>query len=454
MSFSNLNIGTNVENFETSEVFDSYGRVDVVMGEDEEGNVYTISFPDISDEDVPGRILTVDMPMCTDSTLARTAAQRIYNSLTSKNNTAFQYPPMKASGTLADPSIEFGDSVDINGVHSGFYVRATTFGQMMKTDLSAPCDEEIDHEYPYEDAKQRQITRTNKQFRAGLYVNATAIAAEVAARTAEGQEIKATLQIHAREIAAKVEADTSAGRQSFGWKLTATDWSLWSSNKRVLYANNQGLTVEGTITATGGQIGGFSIGGTSLTYNGLEWNSNNKDIGVYIGQNGIQLGKNFRVTNQGAVTASNLTINGGSININGGKFSVDSRGNVEAKSLKLYGELTMYDANGENRQTISADTLAKGASAGYNWQNNAYQGYSSRAEYTLSGAGGGLNYNGATERGTSNFPAWFTCKNLQVNPNGGGNLWIGDSYITAKTVSFKDKDGKSITLVYLGPNSV
>ena len=339
-NYTNLNIGTNVENLETSEIFDTYGRIDVVMGEDANGDVITISYPNIADDQVAGRIMTVQMPMCTDTALARRAAQRIYTSLSTYNVTGFQYTPIVATRTLADPSIEFGDSVDINGVHGGFYVRATEFGKLMLTDLSAPSDEELDHEYPYQTAQQRQTTRTNKEVKSRLTINAEAIRAEVAARTAQGEQFQSTLDIQATQIAARV-TKTGGNNASFGWTLTDSAHSWYSGNKLVMYVNKDGLSVTGKVTASSGDIGGFKIGAKELTYNDLEWNSDNKNTGAYIGQSGIQLGKNFKVTNQGVVTAKSLDLKGGTIKIGGTDadptFSVTSGGAVTAKSLTLKG---------------------------------------------------------------------------------------------------------------------
>ena len=314
MNLSNFNLGKNLENLETSEAFDAYARVDVVLGEDEEGNVITVSYPaNVADD--AGRILTVEMPMCTDTTLARTAAQRIFNSLTNKDPTAFQYQPMQADGALADPSMEFGDSIDANGVHGGFYTRSVSFGRLMKTDLSSPSDEEIDHEYPYEDSQQRQITRTNKELKSGLYVTSQAITAEVEAREADSTEFRSQLSIQATQIAAKVNA-TGGNNSSFGWVLDSTGHTWYSGSRQVMKVDSSGLEVTGKITATSGQIGGFTIGSSSIYSNGMSSMSSTQTTGVHVGTDGIKLGQNFKVDTSGNVTAARGTF--GSLNVSSG----------------------------------------------------------------------------------------------------------------------------------------
>lgn len=429
MAFTNFNLGKRVSNYNISRQFDAYARVDVVMGEDEEGNIITVSYP-ANVPDGEGRVLTIDMPMCTDSALALTAAQRIYTSLQTKNDLAFQYQPMQANGALADPSMEFGDSVDINDVHSGFYTRNTTFGRLMKADISSPTDEEIDHEYPYADAKERQITRTSKEYRAGLYINSQAITAEVEARQAADSNVETTLRSEltqtASGISATVQAETAARvaadntklnhtntSQAFGWSLTSSAFQLKNNNTTVFQFDSNGLAFKsngsnvftvtrtgglyvkgngefsGKITATSGKIGGFDIGSSAI-YNGMTSLGDTTHNGVYVGTGGIACGKGaFKVTSSGAITASNLTITGGSIKI-GSNFSVSSSGNVTANNMSLTGTLTIGGT------AITADALRSGAQSAYN-----------NGSTWSTGAGYGYSYNSATSKTSGVYPSFF-----------------------------------------------
>lgn len=109
---------------------------------------------------------------------------------------------------------------------------------------------------------------------------------------------------------------TSAG------KLTATD-----------------ADISGKITATSGEIAGFTIDRNAI-YNGMTSLSDTEHNGVYVGTSGIALGAGaFKVTSAGAVTASNLSITGGSININNGAFYVSAQGALTATSGTFEGNV-------------------------------------------------------------------------------------------------------------------
>ena len=477
MSFSNINIGEKASDYKTSEVFNSYGRIDMVLGEDDEGNVIIVSYPDIPDDRVAGRIMTVDMPMCTDTALARNAATRIYNSLMHKNPTAFQYQPQQTQEALVDPSIEFGDSIDVNKIHSGFYTRKVTFGRLMPHDLSSPADEEINHEYPYQDSQQRQITRTNKEFKASLHVTNQAITAEVSrasaaegnlsnritvtangltaeinrASVAEGNlstRITATANGLTAEITARTNADSSLSTRitanageisarvkstggnnaSFGWKLDTSGHTWYSGNRQVMKVDSSGLSVEGKITATSGQIGGFSIGRNELKYNDQPWGGT-KTTGIYIGSKGIQCGNAagnyFQVTNQGQLTCNNITATG----------------------LKLKGTLTFYNNDGTVAGTLDASSLRKGAAEAYSkysgWDGTKSSVDSNSSNWT-SGYNWGSSFNKATQEEGGTAVGYFQAMKMSCQ-----NIGVGD---TATIASLK-VGGHSCGLGYITDKS-
>lgn len=90
--------------------------------------------------------------------------------------------------------------------------------------------------------------------------------------------------------------------------------------------------ITGTITATTGEIGGFTIKDSYL-YNGdiISWTSDGQN-GVYIGKEGIRLGKSYKITPEGAFSAGDDTTN-----ISCG---ISDDGKLTAKDADIIGKIT------------------------------------------------------------------------------------------------------------------
>lgn len=445
-----INLGTRMQNLDVSPQFDTYSKVIIHIDDDTQ----------VSAGNDSGRTLEVDNPLGTQD-LANEMLARLKG---------FRYQPYQADGALLDPAAEIGDAVNTPSVYGGIYTRSRTFGRLMKADVSAPCDEEINHEYVFESPQERQFKRDFGEVRASLIIQSNMIQAEVVARqnadnemssritqtadaitaevvarqtavnglrtetntkftqtnnaisaevtarqtadnnitttmnsrftqtsnqisaevsratTAEGN-LSASLSIQASEIAAKVSS--SGGGGSFSWVMNASSHTWKSNNTDVMRISASGLWLKGQIEASSGKIGGFDIGSTALQYNGLNFGDTSKNKGAYIGQSGIQLGKNFKVDNAGNVTANN----------------------VNASNMKLTGTLTIGDS------TISANDLRLGAqraNSGYSDWNSAYGWTSDYGDYSRGGAYWGYRFDNATDRSPSYIPSYFTCGTLKV----------------------------------------
>lgn len=208
----------------------------------------------------------------------------------------------------------------------------------------------------------------------------------------------ADLEVTNRAISAKVQKDQSGTKTSFGWVLNETAHTWYSNNQEVMKVNRSGLTVKGNITATSGYIGsdasGFEITATAIR-NGMTSLSDTTHNGVYIGTNGIALGAGkFTVTSSGAVTASNLSITGGSIKLGGTTsdpvFSVTSAGAVTAKNLALTGgSISIKNSSNQVMFAVSnagAITAKSGNIGGFTLNaTSLYNGKSSVSADTTSG---------------------------------------------------------------------
>lgn len=373
-NFMNVPLGKQAQEMDISPQLDAYSGVEIII--DDETSVFA--------GNRAGRVLEIQNPWGTQE-----QANAILSSLTS---TGFQYQPYTASGALLNPAAEIGDGVTVNGVYSGIYKIDRNYSSLMAADIEAPQDEAIDHEYPYEPQQDRVYKREIGEAKAQIAINSDSITALVQRADATESSVT-TLEQTATTLSATAMTKTGGSSQSFGWNLNDTSWTLTSNNSEVLKATSDGISVRGNITATSGFIGngssGFTITASSI-YNGMSSLNNTSDYGIYIGTDGIALGKGaFKVTSSGSVSANNMTLNG---------------------TLTIGGT------------AITAAALRSGAQSAY-----------SNGSYWSGGAGGGYAFSNATIQGTSNYPGHFRCGSLLAN-----NIGTVGSAIVCSGVSISD----------------
>lgn len=393
-------VGANARNLELAPELDRVTRVIVVC---DENTTYTAG-------NDTGRTLTATIPW---------GSQQIADDLLSRVS-GNQYQPYTATGAQVDPAAELGDAVSIRGAYGGIFSSRTRFGRQLRSDISAPFEEEIDHEFPYKPSKDRAVERQMRSISSRLTVLASEITAEVSERKADSKEIRSTLSVLPGQISAKVSA-TQEG--TFGWNLNSTSWTLNSGSKTVLKATKDGIEVTGKIRATSGSIGGFTINSNYLSYNGQTWGGTNT-TGAYIGKSGIQLGKNFKVDMQGNLAAASGTFAG---KVNAGNIQYgDSAGYLSGSGLASH---SVY-----------------GSQIGYNTISTAY---------TSSGINTSLGY---ADYANGVFNGWNTvnllrCSTLSCSSAVLSKLTVGNFEYVYKIKSFVDGNGNNVMIEYLGRKS-
>lgn len=330
-----------------------------------------------------GRTLTLTIPFGTQA-----MAEAILKRIKGRN-----YRPYSAGDAILNPAAELGDAAEVRDAYGGIYSRERTFGKLYTASISAPGDEEIDHEYPYQSSKDRVVTRRLKETSATLSILSDRITAEVLAREADGRELHSALEIQADQISAKVSR-TGGDSASFGWDLSPDSWTIRSGGGTVLLANDDGLTVSGKIVATSGRIGPLDITQDRLSYNGQVWGGTNT-WGCYIGPSGLQLGKNFKVDMAGNLSAASGhfsgSVNAGNINYGGdaGHLWGDaiSSGSISGGSGGQIANATITTANtgwGINTSLGNAD-FAADCVRGYRSFGNMIGTYLSASRISLGG---------------------------------------------------------------------
>lgn len=309
-----LDIGRKMRNFASAAIIDGYDGVELLVDDD---NAYYAG-------STTGRILTVECPWGT---------QDIANNLLNQFR-SFKYKPYKAEDAIIDPASEIGDGILVNGFYSCIYSMALTFTSVFIGTVSAPWEEELDNESPYISKKDRKIRRQLHGLTTELTVQAGLIQGEITDRINEIDLLESQITQTATQISAKV-SKTGGDSSSFEWNLTDSSWKLKSKGSTVLSATASGVEITGKITATSGEIGGFTIEDGYLSTRGQYWGG--EENGIYIGPDGIQLGPYFSVNRYGEMYAYN------------GIFT----GEVYAGSISYGEEAGFFDGYGLQQHSVT-----------------------------------------------------------------------------------------------------
>lgn len=390
-----FNLLRRVKSLDTAPETDGYSGVAIFAGQDEAGNNIEYFAGDRS-----GKVLEI-----TNEWGSQAQADAIYRKIR-----GFRYQPYKAAGTTIDPSVEIGDSVTVADTYGGVFLRATDYRDTT-SDLEAPSNEEIEHEFQIQSPTNRQYERFTRSVRSSLSITATKIAAEVEAREEADKAIRATLSVQADAIKARVEKTVGDKTSDFWWDLQANSWSVGSKSKIIFSVQEGGAIVEGEIRATSGKIGGFDIQKDYLSYNGQTWGGTNS-WGGYFGTSGIQLGRNFKVDMAGNLEAAS------------GRFT----GEVYAGRINYGGDAGYFSGGGLSGGSVGAGKIV-GNSLG-----------------TGQFAGGVNTSLGYADFANGVFNGWNTAPGLSTEDKG---LVIGGHRVAVASTSFRDGTGGTVSLRYL-----
>ena len=451
-----MNIGTAVESLDISPQFLAYTKVRIYVGVDDDGAdvVYEAGSE-------TGRTLELKNPFGT---------QEMANNILSSLGT-WQYQPYTAKGAVANPALELGDPVTINGVDSAIYIRATHFGALHVIDISAPYDEEVDHEYQFESSEHREYKRQYSETKASLKITATQIAAEVARASAAEGSLASSITQTATEIRATVAAETnrataaelglsrdiadeteraSAAEVSLSSEITQTAAQISASVTEV--SENLSDEVERATNAESGKLDhthssstfGWELNATSFllkSNNSTVFKCNKDGVEItgkitatsgYIGSESSGFEITASAIKNGMTSFSDTAHNGiyigtDGISLGGGKFKVDSQGNMTASSGTFSGSVhaSAIISDGDSDRMpgsyISAGSIGIGSG-------------SALSSGAINGISLGNFFGDAITSGTSSYPDYFRVGNVTANSGGFLNslainqLGIGDDY--------------------------
>ena len=223
MSNGSTSIGKQAESLLVSKQFGAYSKVVL--------NVTPELYYEAGNE--TGRTLYIDCPWATQQ-----MADNILASLE-----GYQYQPYEAQNALLDPAAELGDGLTVNGVYGGIFKLTVRSGALHAVDVSAPQDEEIDHEYKFTPASERKIERRLNN-------------------------MESELSVQADQIYAKVDRQ-GGDPSSVSWLMDSDVFKVAVDGSDVLTVDDNGLTVNGDGTFTGSvQAKNIAYGGSNGTFHG------------------------------------------------------------------------------------------------------------------------------------------------------------------------------------------
>lgn len=159
-----INLGRNAATMKEAPAEPKYTGVKIFVGQDEEGA--DLFFAAGNDT---GSVLEIENPWGT-----QIMANNILNAIR-----GYSYKPLSADDTLLDAAAELGDAVTVNKAYTVLARRDTTYGALLVSNIAAPSDGELGHEYPYVVKNDRKIQRQISKASSYLSVEINAIKAQV-----------------------------------------------------------------------------------------------------------------------------------------------------------------------------------------------------------------------------------------------------------------------------------
>lgn len=205
--------------------YSPFSKVVLIAGEDSNGNQLIYE----SGTDT-GQTLELEIPWATQA-----MADNILASIG-----GYAYQPFYATDAILDPAAEIGDGITVGGVYSTIIAQDFAFNALSATNLSAPDDGELEHEYPYKAGETRKVERRIKKVETELTVGLDSITASVQNHEAAlGQTVR---------LAADGLTITNAQGSTLtidGGQLKANSVTATQIDVSTLHVGSGGIAVDG-----------------------------------------------------------------------------------------------------------------------------------------------------------------------------------------------------------------
>lgn len=203
--------------------------------------------------DESGYVLAAECPYATDQ-MAADALAKVQGKT---------YLGYRSTDTVLPIDAELGDGVTVGGIYSMLAYRKVSFGPGHMSEISAPGENEVDHEYPYVSSTKRETDRKLAQTRSEIAKTAEKITQRV--ESVEGAMSEFTVSLES--LSGRVE---DAEGKVAAVELTVSGFSTSIENLETGLSSSLVVDENGAVFTSGGKsvtIDGGSIDASTINAN-------------------------------------------------------------------------------------------------------------------------------------------------------------------------------------------
>lgn len=183
-----------------------------------------------------GYVMTIDCPYGT---------QEMANDLLAKAK-GFEYQGFTAEQVILPPETELGDGVTVAGIYGMVARRSFKFTPGMTSNIEAPRELEVQHEYKYSSPQQRKTERQIAETRSTLTKTAEEITLRVNGINDEVSSLKVSLGNVQSEVSGKIDGNTA--QSLINQSIDTIELSVSSGGSGSTFTLKAGSTVLSTDT--------------------------------------------------------------------------------------------------------------------------------------------------------------------------------------------------------------
>lgn len=343
-------IGQNISSFESYQPTGEISGIRIIVDDETE----------IMAGDETGYVMDIECPYGTQE-----MAENLLSAFQGKS-----YHGYHADGAELDITAELGDGVEVNGIYSVLAYRNVAFGPGHFSEISAPGENEVDHEYPYASQTKKSIDRNMATTRALIEKTANTITLRVDGIDGEVSALQVTLDGvtitdesgTTRIKGSSIETESIAAGAITADKLTLTGSIKWADLSPGVQASmgddnppyikstyiDEAKIVSpeiygGYFYATGQ---GADDGAAFYIYDGADVNGGNVTLGNLVGY--LSYDNNGAGTpNESAERVFLTTLNGAALKLQSAAgMSLEAEGGIYVPSLlHIAGEIKLEEAS-------------------------------------------------------------------------------------------------------------